>query len=147
MLSLDIYVNETTRHADVILPAPEPLEKSHYDLALYQLAVRNVANYSPPVLPRNGAGPDEWEVSLRLAGIVSGQGPNADVEALDDLVARTLIQRELPGRDPDEVLAEVAPRRGPERVLDLMLRAGPYDLTLADLEKNPHGIDLGPHRE
>ena len=47
MVSIDIYVNETTRHADVILPAPEPLEKSHYDLALYQLAVRNVANYSP----------------------------------------------------------------------------------------------------
>jgi anaerobic selenocysteine-containing dehydrogenase len=147
MLSLDIYVNETTRHADVILPAPEPLEKSHYDLALYQLTVHNVANYSPPVFARNGSGPDEWQVSLRLAGIVSGQGANADVEALDDLVARTLAGREFPDRDPDEVMAEVEPRRGPERVLDLMLRAGPYDLTLADLEANPHGIDLGPRRE
>ena len=147
MLSVDIYVNETTRHADVILPAPEPLEKSHYDLALYQLSVRNVANYSPPVFARNGSGPDEWQVSLRLAGIVSGQGPDADIEALDELVARALIQRELPGRDPDEVLAEVEPRRGPERILDLMLRAGPYDLTLADLERSPHGIDLGPHRQ
>ena len=48
MVSLDIYVNETTRHADVILPGPSPLARSHYDLALYQLAVRNVANYSPP---------------------------------------------------------------------------------------------------
>ena len=47
MVSVDIYVNETTRHADVILPAPSPLYRSHYDLALYQLAVRNVANYSP----------------------------------------------------------------------------------------------------
>ena len=44
MVSLDIYVNETTRHADVILPAPEPLAKAHYDSALYQLAVRSVAN-------------------------------------------------------------------------------------------------------
>ena len=54
MLAVDIYVNETTRHADVILPAPEPLEKSHYDVALYQLATRNVANYSPPVFERIG---------------------------------------------------------------------------------------------
>jgi len=146
MVSVDIYVNETTRHAGVILPAPEPLEKSHYDLALYQLAVRNVANYSPPVFPRNGSGPDEWQVSLRLAGIFSGQGANADIDALDDLVARTIAQRSFPDRDPDEVLAEVEPRRGPERVLDLMLRAGRYDLTLAELEATPHGVDLGPHR-
>ena len=48
MVSLDIYVNETTRHADVILPGPSPLEHSHYDVALTQLAMRNVANYSPP---------------------------------------------------------------------------------------------------
>ena len=54
---VDIYVNETTRHADVILPAPAPLEKSHYDLALYQLAVRNVANYSPPVFERHRSRP------------------------------------------------------------------------------------------
>ena len=50
MVSLDVYVNETTRHADVILPGPSPLRRSHYDLALYQFAVRNVAHYSPPVL-------------------------------------------------------------------------------------------------
>ena len=50
MVSVDIYVNETTRHADVILPAPSPLQRSHYDVALYGFAVRNVANYSPPVL-------------------------------------------------------------------------------------------------
>ena len=50
MVSIDVYVNETTRHADVILPGPSPLRRSHYDVALYQLAVRNVANYSPPVL-------------------------------------------------------------------------------------------------
>ena len=94
MLSLDIYVNETTRHADVILPAPEPLEKAHYDLALYQLAARNVANYSPAVFERR-TGPAEWEVFLRLAGIVTGQGPNADVEAFDDMVIPTLVQREV----------------------------------------------------
>ena len=146
MLSIDLYVNETTRHADVILPAPGPLEKSHYDLALYQLAVRNVANYSPPALETEDGMPAEWEVLLRLAGVVSGQGPDADVEALDELVARTVISREHPGADPEELLAAVAGRRGPERVLDLLLRAGPYDLTLEQLEQNPHGVDLGPHR-
>ena len=160
MLSLDIYVNETTRHADVILPAPEPLAKSHYDLALYQLAARSVANYSPPALEHEG--PAEWEVLLRLAGVVSGQGPDADVEALDRLVIDTLIARELhdphsraAGREAHELIEELEPRRGPERVLDLLLRVGPFGdgfgadpdgLTLDLLERNPHGVDLGPHR-
>ena len=158
MLAVDIYVNETTRHADVILPGPEPLEKSHYDVALYQLAARNVANYSPPVM--NGDGPAEWEVLLRLAGVVAGQGPNADVEALDRLVIEALVRREvaLPGspieqRDPGKLIEALEPRRGPERLLDFMLRTGPYGdgfgndpegLTLEVVERNPHGVDLGP---
>jgi anaerobic selenocysteine-containing dehydrogenase len=65
-----------------------------------------------------------------------------DVEPFDRLVAAELVRRE--GGDVDAALAAVAPRRGPERLLDLLLRAGPYDLTLADLEAAPHGIDLGP---
>jgi anaerobic selenocysteine-containing dehydrogenase len=162
-LAIDLYVNETTRHADVILPAPQPLERSHFDLAFYQLSVRNVANYSPAVF--EGDGPEEWELLLRLAGVVSGQGPNADVAAIDDLVISTLVQREVgmpgspvEGRDPAQLLAELEPRRGPERVLDFMLRVGPYGdafgqadgngaprLTLDALERNPHGVDLGPH--
>jgi anaerobic selenocysteine-containing dehydrogenase len=158
MISIDIYVNETTRHADVILPAPEPLEKAHYDLALYQLATRNVANYSPPVFEREG--PAEWEVFMRLAGVMAGQGPSGDVALFDDMVIQTLIQREvgnaaspIAGRDPTELLEALEPRRGPERVLDFMLRSGPYGdgfgadpdgLSLDLLEQNPHGIDLGP---
>jgi anaerobic selenocysteine-containing dehydrogenase len=158
MVSIDIYVNETTRHADVILPAPEPLEKSHYDLAFYQLSTRNIANYSPAVFEREG--PAEWEVFMRLAGVIAGQGPNADVELFDDMVIQTLIQREvgneaspIAGRDPAELLEALEPRRGPERVLDFMLRSGPYGdgfgtdpdgLSLDRLEQNPHGIDLGP---
>ena len=82
MVCVDIYVNETTRHADVVLPAPEPLAKAHYDFALYQLAIRSVANYSPPILPRAEDQPDEWETVLRLAAIVAGQGPDADLERL-----------------------------------------------------------------
>ena len=158
MLSIDIYVNETTRHADVILPAPEPLEKSHYDAAFYQLSTRNIANYSPAVFDREG--PAEWELYMRLAGIIAGQGPNGDVDAFDDMVIQTLVQREVgsdgsrvAGRDPAELLAELRPRRGPERVLDFLLRTGPYGdgfgaepdgLTLEALERAPHGIDLGP---
>ena len=136
MVSLDVYVNETTRHADVILPGPTPLEREHYDLALYQLAVRNVANWSPAVLP--SAMPQEWETILRLAAVAAGQGAAADLAAFDDLVAAETARRA--GVDPD--LA--GGRRGPARLLDLLLRAGPYDLTLADLEATPHGIDLGP---
>jgi anaerobic selenocysteine-containing dehydrogenase len=159
MLAVDLYVNETTRHADVVLPAPEPLEKSHYDLALYQLAARNVANYSPPVFG-DGEVPAEWRTLLRLAGVIAGQGPDADVDGLDSMVIATLVQRELAdpasriaGRDADEVIEALEPRRGPERLLDFMLRVGPYGdafgedpdgLTLDRLERNPHGVDLGP---
>ncbi|WP_158879414.1 molybdopterin-dependent oxidoreductase [Amycolatopsis anabasis] len=138
MVSLDVYLNETTRHADVILPGPTPLERPHYDLALYQLAVRNVANWTPAALPSEL--PQEWQTLLRLTGIVTGQGPEADLEALDEFVAATIARRG--GVDP----ALAGDRRGPERLVDLMLRGGPYDLTLADLEAAPHGVDLGPLR-
>ena len=167
MVSIDVYLNETTRHAHVILPAPSPLRRSHYDVGLYQFAVRNVANYSPPSLEPQPELPDEWVTMLRLAGVLAGLGPDADVAALDEAVARTLVQRELDtptspvaGRDGDELMAALAPRVGPERLLDLMLRVGPYGdgfadrngdepavesrLSLAALERSPHGIDLGP---
>ena len=134
MVSVDIYVNDTTRHADVILPGPSPLQKAHYDLALYGLAVRNVANWSEPLVPLDM--PDEWETLLRLLGVVAGLGPDADVAALDDMVAATAASRA--GVEPDPAL------RGPERIVDAMLRGGAYGLSLADLRAAPHGIDLGP---
>ncbi|MEA2411556.1 MAG: hypothetical protein QOC77_2117 [Thermoleophilaceae bacterium] len=137
MLSIDIYLNETSRHADVVLPAPSPLAKSHYDLVFTQFATRNVANYSKPVFPDADGVPPEWTTLLRLTGVLAGQGPLADVDALDDLVAATVAG------NPED-LAAVEPRKGPERVLDLMLRQGPYELTLAELEAAPHGVDLGP---
>jgi anaerobic selenocysteine-containing dehydrogenase len=160
MVSVDCYVNETTRHADVVLPAPSPLQRPHYDVALYQLALRNVANFSPALLPLDDGQVPEWRVFLRLAASALGQGADADVDALDDLVAGELARREtatpgsrVEGRDPAGLVAAAAPRRGPERLLDLMLRWGPYGdgfgddpdgLTLARLEEHPHGIDLGP---
>jgi anaerobic selenocysteine-containing dehydrogenase len=150
MVSIDIYVNETTRHADVILPSPSPLEKAHFDLIFQGFAVRNYANYSPPVLERPAGMPDEWETVVRLVGVVTGQGPNADVAAIDELVVRSVIGKEVAdpfspwhGRDVEEALAELAPRTGTARLIDLLLRTGPYGLTLDDLEARPHGIDLG----
>jgi anaerobic selenocysteine-containing dehydrogenase len=146
MLSIDIYLNETSRHADVVLPAPSPLAKSHYDLVFTQFSTRNVANYSAPVFPGAEDVPPEWTTLLRLAGVLAGQGPDVDIEAFDDLVATTVAKQYAPDRDPQEVLCWSKPRRGPERILDVMLRHGPYDLSLSDLEENPHGIDLGPMR-
>jgi anaerobic selenocysteine-containing dehydrogenase len=150
MVSIDIYLNETTRHANVILPGSSPLERSHYDIGLYQLAVRNVANFSPPLFDPPPARPQDWQVMLRLAGTFGGQGPDADLDVLDDFVAAAAVAEAAKGdaalaaRDPAEVLAELEPRRGPERLLDLQLRTGPYELSLDALEASPHGIDLGP---
>ena len=160
MVSLDIYVNETTRFADVILPGLSALEECHFDAVFPQFGYRNAVRYSPPVFAPPADRPREWQTLLRLTGIVSGQGAAADVGVLDDFVAMTQVQRAVGdpqspahGRDPHEVMGMLAPRCGPERVLDLALRAGPYGdgfgarpngLSLAALEAQPHGIDLGP---
>ena len=160
MVSLDIYVNETTRHADVVLPGLSPLEQSHYDVILRQLAIRNVATYSPATFEPPADQVPEWRTLLRLAAIAAGQGDGADVDALDDFVVAQRVEQDVAApaspihrRNPAEILAALAPRRGPERLLDLMLRTGPYGdafgaksdgLTLAHLEARPHGIDLGP---
>jgi anaerobic selenocysteine-containing dehydrogenase len=160
MVSLDIYLNETTRHAHLILPGLSPLESSHYDLALWQLAIRNYANYSPPVFAPPADRPTDWETVLRLVGIVMGQGSKADTAALDDFIALQQLESavgasgsSVRGREPGELLAALAPRRGPERLLDILLRTGPYGeafgarpdgLSLTALERAPHGVDLGP---
>lgn len=176
MVSIDIYLNETTRHADVILPPPSPLQRPHYDLGLLQMAVRNVANYSPAVLPIAPGEPDEWEIMAKVALIALGQGPDADPSLLDDELISGMVEHAVAdatsavaGRDPEELLKALGQggRRGPERVLDFMLRTGPYGdgfapgddgsgaddgesapggegLSLDLLEAQPHGVDLGP---
>ena len=136
MISMDVYLNETSRHADVILPGPLPLERSHFDLVFYQLSVRNVANWTPPAVECDLL--QEWETILRLVGVILGQGPNADLAPLDEFVAADVAKR------GGLTLADAGDRVGPARLIDLMLQAGPYDITLADLEAAPHGIDFGP---
>ncbi len=160
MVAVDIYVTETSRHANVILPAEPALTRSHYDGAFYNLSCRNVANYSPPSLPLPDGAMAEWEVLLRLAGVIAGAGAHPDVEALDELVAREALRRGVQnpsspahGVEEEKAWNVVAHRRGPDRMLDILFRTGPYGegfgrdpdgLTLDVLEASPHGIDLGP---
>ena len=140
MVSLDIYCNETTRHADVILPARSPLEDSHYDVAFPQFAFRNYARYSAPVF--ESAQPPEWQTLLRLAALLQGQGPRADVLAIDDAFLAADLNK-LAGDNAPALLQAVHGLQGPERQLDLALRTGPYRLTLDEVRKAPGGIDLG----
>ena len=146
MVSLDIYLNETSRHADVILPGPSPLEDLHYDVPFPQLSWRNHARYSAPVFERAPGQPAEWQTLLRLSAIVQGQGAGVDVQALDD----ALFAEEL------RKLGDAAPAiqqatqglSGPARLLDMALRTGPYaashGLSLARVQATPAGVDLGP---
>src|SRR5687767_9407117 len=128
MASIDFYINETTRHAHIILPPTSPLERGHYDLAFNVLAVRDTTKFSPPMFPPDKDARHDWEILLELetrlnAGLVSG-------------VKRKLIKQ-----------------LGPEAILDLGLRFGPYGpvvnpfskgLTFRKVKKAVHGIDLGP---
>jgi len=159
IVAVDIYLNETTRHADLILPAPSALQRSHYDVAYYQFSVRNIANYSPPILPLAADEVPEWRTLLAITGILQGQGRDVDVDAMDDglaaLFAQVAVADEhgpVHGRGAGELLDALHPLRGPERILDLALRTGPYGdafgtrpggLSLALLRDHPHGIDLG----
>jgi anaerobic selenocysteine-containing dehydrogenase len=99
MVSMDIYLNETTRHADVILPGLSPLEDLHYDVAFPQLSWRNHARYSPPVFAPPQTPAREWQTLLKLAAIAQGQGAQVDANALDDAQFAQDAQR-LFGRMP-----------------------------------------------
>jgi anaerobic selenocysteine-containing dehydrogenase len=152
MVSVDIYLNETTRHAGVILPGLSPLEDLHYDVVFSQISYRNQARFSPPLFTPPAGQPTEWQILLRLIGIIQGKGASADLDQLDDELAEQDVKR-VAGIMTGMVLKRVAPRRGPERLLDLGLRAGPYGdqfglkpggLNLDKLIAAPQGIDLGP---
>jgi anaerobic selenocysteine-containing dehydrogenase len=145
-----------------VLPPPSQLQRSHYDLLLLQFAVRNVANYSPRILPLEEGQPDEWEIIAKLTAIAQGLGPDADPAVADDVAIEALVRAAvasehsvIAGRDASEILAELSAdgRRGPERMLDFMLRTGPFGdgfgvdpdgTSLDDLLDRPHGRDFGP---
>jgi len=157
MVSVDPYLNETTRHADVILPPPSALSRSHYDLAFYGQAVRNIANYSPPVFDPHG--PLEEDIIARLALVASGQGAGGDPHLIHDVMLDTVLQaavkpgRPLEGADIADLRAQLSARSPADRTLEAMLRSGwagdhfgatPGGLSMELLDANPHGIDLGP---
>jgi len=158
VVSVDFYLNETTRHANVILPPPSPLEKEAYDYALYQLAVRDVAKYSAPVFERPAGQPEEWEILLTLGKGLMGMR-EVDLATADDFVFAQIAAGEIgtdggrwAGLTVEEATAAVSHRRGAARILDLFLRTGPHGdgfgrdlhgISLATLEARPHGVDLG----
>jgi len=153
MVSMDIYLNETTRHADVILPGVSPLEDFHYDVAFPQLSWRNHARYSPPVFPVAADQPEEWQTLLKLAAIAQGRGADVDADTLDDAQFAEDAQR-LFGPHADAVIHATHGLKGPQRTLEVALRSGPYGdqfgrkpdgLTLAKVQASNAvgGIDLG----
>lgn len=161
LICVDNWINETTRHADVILPGLSPLENAHFDDLILNWAVRSFGNYSPPVFPVAPGRPEEWEILLTLAGICTGQrSADFEVEQLDTLFYNGLVAglTQMPGfpiegRDPAEIVAASRPGAGPHRLVDLQIRTSafgdafgtrPDGLTLEDFERAPHGIDCGP---
>ncbi|TCC59503.1 molybdopterin oxidoreductase family protein [Kribbella pittospori] len=122
MVAVDPYINETTRHADVILPPAPPLERDHYDVIFHQLAVRNTARWNDAVLPKPPEARHDWEI-FRDLGLA-------------------LVRRTPWSRRKVEVMARL--RMSPRRIVDLGLRIGPYRLSLRKLRKSPGGVDLGP---
>ncbi|MER5763092.1 molybdopterin oxidoreductase family protein [Streptomyces sp. NPDC002082] len=163
MVSIDPYLNETSRHAHVVLPPAPPSQSAHFDFAFNTFAIRNQVRYSPPAVPLEDGRMDECEIHARLVLAVSGMH-GTDPGAVDDLAIGATLAREcadpdspLRGQDPARLAGLLAGGSGPERRLDLMLRLGPYGdrfaaasggdgLGLDRLLAHPHGIDLGPLR-
>ena len=160
LVCVDPYVTATSRRADVILPPPALRYRGHADLALTGFAVRHVLQYTPPALPLPEGQMAEEEILLRLGAVASGAGADVDHRAMDDLVAAALAAQlatrptaRTGTRTDRDLLESVAPRRGPERLLDLLLRSGPFGDGFGDhpegwsldrLADHPHGVDLGP---
>lgn len=121
MLSVDLYINETTRHADLILPSTTPLEHDHYDTTFNLFAVRNVTRFNEAVLPKPEGALDDWEIFIGLAKAFAAQTG-----------------------------AVLKPTQTPQQMIDLGLRFGAYGdgsplkLSLQSLRQHPHGLDLGP---
>jgi anaerobic selenocysteine-containing dehydrogenase len=159
MVAVDPYLNETSRHADVVLPPPPPAQSPHHDFAFNTLAVRNQVRYTRPAVPLEPGRMAETEIMARLILAATGMH-GTDPAAVDAMVVEQTLGKAVRdphspvhGRDPKELAAQLGGENGPERRLDLMLRLGPYGdgfgarpdgLTLDRLLDHPHGIDLGP---
>lgn len=137
MVAIDIYLNETTRHADLILPTAPQLEHENFDFLCQSTAIRNHVRYSERVFEPEAGAKRSWEVYLELAARLNGTDP----EVLDDL---NLMQNATRfagklGLDVDDVIGQLDPERGPMRLVELQLRCGPYG---DQFGKNPDGLNL-----
>jgi anaerobic selenocysteine-containing dehydrogenase len=143
MISIDNYINETTRFADLIFPAPSVLEQPHWDVYGWAFALKSGGHYSPTVFERKDR-PEEWQVLTRLGTILGGE-PHLDLDELDDEYFAAMCDV----RGIDRAVAFAAsPHSGPERILDLAIRSGPFGdrygerpegLTLQNFKDDPRG--------
>jgi anaerobic selenocysteine-containing dehydrogenase len=162
LVCTDIYHNETTRLADVVLPGTSPFEDSHYDSFLGAMGWRNSARYSPPLFDAEDQ-PREWDLCLGLAYVsATGQAPSPKtLRDLEDTVVAGAVARytddesgPLYGRDVQEIVGSIGPEAGVERLLDLGIRAGRWGdhfgrrdgVTLQQMSETQDGIDLGELR-
>lgn len=124
MASVDIYVNETTRHADVILPPTSALERDHYDLIFHVLAVRNTARFTPAIFPKARDQRHDWEIFREVTN-------------------RTM--RRLATKPPlgKRIASRIQLATSPTRLIGLLLARG-RRTSLRALRANPAGVDLGP---
>jgi len=157
LVAVDFYLNETTRHAHLILPTPSPAEQPCYEVGLYLLSVRNVAKWSFAAVEPEPGTPQTWEVLANISARLMGFG-DLPLQQVDDFVLRVFADgavaaSRFEGLTADEVVAKVEGGIGPERLVDMLLRVGPYGdgfgrrpggLTLARLAEARHGVDLGP---
>ena len=159
MVSIDPYLNETSSHADVVLPPPPPSYAAHFDIALSGTAIRSNARYSPPVFDLPDGRPDEVQIICRLVLGLLGVGIDADPGLVDQQIIAAVLAKEVDdpdspvaGRSVEELTSMLPDGPGYERRLDMMLRLGPFGdgfgatpdgLNLQRLKDNPHGVDLG----
>lgn len=151
MVCVDPYLNETTKHAHVILPPPRITQMPHYDFLLLIVTVRNYARFSPQINPLEPGQLSEAEIMAKLVLIASGQGADADPALVDEMILDQILTgatqapgSPFAGADVAELRAGLEGDSGPELMLDALLKLGPYGLSLAALRDNPSGVDLGP---
>lgn len=121
MVSVDMYLNETTRHAHVILPALSPLEQAHWDVWAWPFSLTIGGHYAPALFAPDAERPEEWRAMARLACTIGGD-PHADLDALDDAYFAAMCDQ----TGVDRKLAfDTLPAHGAHRILDLCIRTGP----------------------